>query len=125
MIIRDVLNGKRDKCVRKALTSDVKKSKHLAIAFRRNGSLISSATNQLILGNPNQFSIHAEISLINKLHKIKAKERFGNITILVMRFSKQHGWRLSRPCPNCKRILEKYGVDTILFTVNNEKVESV
>lgn len=125
MTIRDVLNGKRDECVRKALTSDVKKSKHLAIAFRRNGSLISSATNQLVLGNPKQFSIHAEISLINKLRKIKAKERFGNITILVMRFSKRHGWKLSRPCPNCQRILEKYGVNTILFTVDNEIVGEI
>lgn len=125
MIIRDILNGKRNECTRRALTSDVKRAKVLALAFRKNGTLIASSTNKLSLGDSNRFTYHAEEYLVHKLNKIKAKQRFGDITVLVMRFSRKHGWRLARPCSNCQRILERYGVDTILFTVNNELVEQI
>ncbi len=125
MIMRDVLNGKRNKCIHKALKSDVKRAKVLALAFRKNGMLITSATNKLSLGDNSRFTYHSEEYLVKKLHKLRAKQRFGDITVLVMRFSKKHGWKLARPCSNCQRILERYGVDTILFTVDNEAIGEI
>ncbi len=113
------------KCQNKALTSDVKRAKILALAFRKNGMLIASSTNKLSLGDSQRFTYHAEEYLVRKLDKLKARERFGDITVLVMRFSKKHGWKLARPCSNCQRILEKYGIGTILFTVDNQLVEQI
>ncbi len=122
MNLKDLLQGKTTSAQNKILKSNVKKSKHLAIGFRKNGSFIASATNQLIQGQNNKFSLHAEEALILKLRKIKAKERFGPLTVLVMRWSPSAKWSLSRPCKQCQRLLEEYGIDTILFTTNEGKI---
>lgn len=118
MILKDLLQGKTTSARRKVLRSNVKKSKHIAIAFKKNGSFIASATNQLIQGRNDKFSLHSEEALVLKLKKIKAKERFGPLTVLVMRWSPSAKWTLSRPCKSCQRLLEEYGIDTILFTTN-------
>ena len=119
MNLKDLLQGKTTSARHKILKSNVKKSKHLAIGFRKNGSFIASATNQLIQGQNNKFSLHSEEALILKFKKIKAKERFGPLTVLIMRWSPSTQWGLSKPCKVCQRLLEEYGIDTILFT-NNE-----
>lgn len=119
MTLRDLLKGKTTSACNKVLKSNVRKSKHLSIAFKKNGSFIASATNQLIQGCNDKFSLHAEEALILKLKKIRAKERFGSLTVLVMRWSPSTKWSLSKPCKTCRRLLEEYGVDTILFTTNN------
>ncbi len=118
MHLKDILQGKTSVVYRKTFYSDVKKSRHIAIAFRKNGSMITIATNRLILGQSNKFSNHAEEALIFKLRKLKAKQRFGNIIVIVMRWSSATQYSLSRPCKVCQRLLEEYGIDTILFTTN-------
>ncbi len=118
MNLKDLLQGKTTSARRKVLNSNVKKSKHLAIGFKKNGSFIASATNQLIQGQNNKFSLHAEEALILKLKKIKAKERFSSLTVLIMRWSPSAKWTLSRPCKTCQKLLEEYGIDTILFTTS-------
>lgn len=118
MILSDLLKGKTTYAHKKVLKSNVKKSKHLAIAFKKNGSFITSATNQLIKGQNNKFSLHSEEALILKLKKIKAKERFGPVTVLIMRWSPSIQWTLSKPCKTCRRLLEEYGINNILFTTN-------
>lgn len=119
MNLKDLLQGKTTSARHKVLKSNVRKSKHLSIAFKKNGSFIASATNQLIQGCNDKFSVHAEEALILKLKKLKAKERFGPLIILIMRWSPSTKWSLSRPCKICRRLLEKYGINTILFTTNN------
>ena len=118
MNLKDLVKGKRDSIHRKITYSNVKKSRHIAVAFKKNGSFIASAINKLIQGQNNKFSLHAEEALILKLKKIKAKERFGPLTVLIMRWSPSAKWTLSRPCKACQRLLEEYGIDTILFTTN-------
>ncbi len=122
MNLNDILKGKTTFARRKILWSNVKKSKHLAIAFRKNGSFLASATNQLIQGHKDKFSLHAEEALIFKLKKIKAKERFGPLTVLIMRWSPSAKWTLSRPCKACQKLLEEYGIHTILFTTNEGNI---
>jgi deoxycytidylate deaminase len=59
--------------------------------------------------NPH-LSIHAEIRAIKKLKEIPR-----NTTIYVARVNRQGQLRLSKPCANCSRVLEKMSI-TIVHT---------
>ncbi len=122
MTLKDLMCGKRENVDKKISYSNVLKSKHIALAFRKNGSLITLATNQLIKGHKSKFSLHAEEALIIKLKKLRARERLGPLTVLVMRWSSLNKYCLSKPCKNCRRLLEEYGIHTILFTTNEGNI---
>ena len=125
MLMREALTGNRIRLQEKALKSDVKRAKLVAIAFRKNGSFITSAINQIFRGNKNKFSVHAEEALIKKLKKLRARERYGPITVLVMRWSKGYGWKIAKPCASCERQLRDYGIVSVLFTSNDGSIKEL
>lgn len=92
--------------------TDIKKARVSAIAFTKNGNIITYAQNRKIIGSKNRFSIHAEEALIRKLVKIGAFQRYKNIIIFVMRISSD-GVSMARPCKKCAKLLSKYDVDVI------------
>ena len=68
------------------------------------------------MGHPSKFTIHAEENLIKKLIKIRAKERFGDISILVLRWCKTKKWTNAKPCSKCLNEMNKYGIDEIYYS---------
>ncbi len=118
MNLQDLLQGKTTDAHKKVIKSDVRRAKLLAVAFRKNGSMVASSTNRIVRGSTKKWTIHAEEFLIKKLKKLRARERFGLLTVLVMRWTPSVGWKLAKPCKNCRRLLEEYGIETILFTTN-------
>lgn len=89
--------------------ANVKKAQLAAIAFEKNGNIIAHAHNRRIDGHDDKYSVHAEAALINKLNKINAFERFGKISILVMRINSR-GISMARPCQKCQKLLLDYDV---------------
>lgn len=116
--VTEVLNGNHDKCIGKLLNCDVVRANILAIAFSDSHHILASAVNQVCLGDKNRWTFHAEENLVKKLYKIKAKQRFGNVHVLVMRYSVD-GWKMAKPCPSCFNALNNYGVKEILYTDDN------
>ena len=55
-----------------------------------------------------QGSIHAELSMILKIHNTKSIRRKRTIDILVVNFSKDGILKNSKPCYNCLLNLKKY-----------------
>ena len=105
---------------------DVKNQKLVAIAFTPNGRILKIETNRTAdFGIVSKFSLHAEEMLCRKLFKIKARERFGKIEVLIGRWSKKWGWRLAKPCDGCYNILRKYGINRIHFTNNEGVIEDI
>ena len=96
---------------KKARQGNVKRGKISALAFSGSGELIASAHNRRITINLSQkvWTEHAEISLINKLRKIKAFSRYNNITIFVLRIS-SCGIKMAKPCKACQSVMKKMGV---------------
>ena len=92
--------------------SNVKRAKVSAIAFSHSGEIIASAHNRRVCGIPGKWTEHAEENLINKLLKLKAFNRFRNITILVMRIS-SYGVTMAKPCFKCQTLLDQYPVNVL------------
>lgn len=94
---------------KKAVQGNVKRGKVAALAFSKSGELLASAHNRRVTVNPSNrvWTEHAEIALINKLKRIKAFNRYDNITILVLRVS-SGGLAMSKPCKRCQAQLNRY-----------------
>ena len=113
----------KERFLDKLLTSDVKRSKVVAIAFKANGAILCSAINQRCYGRQDKWTTHAEENLIGKLMRLKAKERFGRIYILVARWSRVNGWSNAKPCEKCRQEIERYGATTVYHTGSCGKVQ--
>lgn len=111
-----------------AQKGNVKRGKVAALAFSKNGELIASACNRRItINEPNKtWTEHAEISLINKLKRLKAFNRYSGITIFVLRITST-GMDMAKPCKKCQEQLNKYpinvlytGSDGLILSLNGE-----
>lgn len=112
--------------VTRAKRSNVKSHKLVAYAFSRSGNLISSAVNARSAdGLCSPFSIHAEEALIGKLRRLAARERFGNIEVLVIRNGKRDGPTMAKPCDRCMILMRNYGVKSIGYTDYDGKVRRI
>lgn len=96
--------------IKAAKYSNVKRAKVSAIAFSHSGEIIATAHNRRILGQVGIFTQHAETNLIHKLNKLKAFNRFKDITILVLRIS-SYGITMAKPCSKCQNLLRQYPVN--------------
>jgi len=97
--------------------------KLIAIAFTNNGHIITFATNMSIRGRiDHTFTIHAEDNLIGKLVRVKARERFGKINVIIARKG-QKGWLIAKPCSQCQEKLNNYGISEIYYTTNNSIIK--
>lgn len=106
-----------------AVASDIIKARMSAIAISRSGEVICTANNRRLLGNYDRWSEHAEEGLVRRLNKIKAFDRFRDITIFVFRISSL-GISMARPCVKCQKLLSKYDVK-ILFTNERGQIEEM
>lgn len=98
--------------IKTAKYSNVKRGKVSAVAFSHSGKIIATAHNRRICGIKNKFTQHAEENLIRKLNKLKAFDRFKNITILVIRVS-SYGITMAKPCIKCQNLLKQYPVNIL------------
>lgn len=106
-----------------AIKSDVVKAKMAAIAISRSGEIICSSSNRLLLGNNVRYSEHAEASVIRKLQRLNAFNRFRDISIFVFRISSR-GVSMAKPCLKCQRLLSKYDVK-VLFTDDKGQIKEL
>lgn len=89
----------------------------VSIAFTSSGHRIARAINKAIFGATDKFSIHSEDSLVRKLRKLKAKERYGKIFVVVVRWSRLRArWTMAKPCENCQKILKDYGIEDVYYS---------
>lgn len=94
--------------------SNIKRAKVSAIAFSSSGHVIAMAHNRRVNCGDDRWTEHAEESLIYKLNRINAWQRFKSISILVLRMS-THGVSMAKPCNKCQKLLKKYPV-RIMYT---------
>lgn len=106
-----------------ARQGDVVKAKMSAIAISRSGEIICSSSNRLLLGNNVRYSEHAEASVIRKLQRLNAFNRFRDISIFVFRIS-SNGISMAMPCPKCQKLINRYPV-TVFYTTENGSVEKL
>lgn len=90
--------------------TNVRRAKVSAIALSKTGTIIATAHNRRVEGQVGKWTEHAEEVLINKLERMKAFQRFKDITILVMRINKL-GMAMARPCVKCQKLLSRYEVN--------------
>jgi len=93
---------------------NVKKAKLAAIACTKKGEIIATAYNRRLDGDFLRWSDHAESSLIKKLKKLKAFQRYGKIYVLVLRITSA-GLSMAKPCDRCKRLLNENDVK-VMYT---------
>lgn len=101
--------------------TNVKRAKISAIAFTSSGEIIATAHNRRVSGKKDIWTEHAEEVLINKLERIKAFQRFSNITILVLRVCAT-GLSIAKPCKRCHRLLDRYDV-SVLYSSREGTIE--
>ncbi len=112
-----------DICYRKIKKDcTVRSHKLAAIAFLKSGRILAVDTNRSLHTREAfkefKWSMHAEDFLVRKLTRIKARERFGEIYMLVARWSDTNGWAMAKPCANCEKTLAKYGIAQAYYTDN-------
>jgi len=109
------LDRMRDITFRK---STVHSQKLTAMAL--NGKhIVCYETNRRGNGLVSRFSIHAEEFLIKKLRKTNAKNRYNALTVIVMRFRKDGSLGIAKPCVDCHRLLDNYGVKNVYYSIND------
>ena len=101
--------------------SKVKRGKVSATAFSHSGEIIATAHNRRVTGINNKRTQHAEEVLILKLKRLKAFNRFKDITILIVRVS-SYGVTMAKPCKKCQSLLKRYPVN-ILYSNWNGQIE--
>ena len=108
---------------RKKIQKDCSVQRHqlAAVAFLKSGNVLAMDTNRSLPGDDDRFSLHAEEFVVDKLHKIKARERYGDIHMLVSRLSGS-GWNMAKPCENCERVMRDYGIANIYYTDEGGKI---
>lgn len=117
-----------DICLRKIKKDcTVNSHKLAAIAFLKSGQTLAVDTNRAIYNREAfshfKWSIHAEEFLVRKLARIKAKERFNDLYVLVARWGARDGWAMAKPCMDCERILDKYGITQVFFTNHSGDID--
>ncbi len=104
---------------RTAKYTNVRRAKVSAIAFTPAGEVIATAHNRKVCGIPNKWTQHAEEVLIQKLERIKAFQRFKNITVLVLRVCAT-GLAIAKPCVGCQKLLDRYKVSVLYSSREGE-----
>ena len=114
-----------DRAIKSAKCSDVVRGKIGAVLFNQNNHIICYAHNSTFWGSNRFRTIHAEEALLNKAHKIKAFERYGNkLSMLIIRWKPNNTISLAKPCSACSKILlEREKLNTYYSSGNGDIVE--
>jgi cytidine deaminase len=115
-----------NKTASKLADCDVRRARMIALAFNaKSGNLITTATNRVIRGCTDKFTIHAEDFLIYKLRKINAFDRFKKITMLVIRHAKEKGWTMAKPCSKCQDLIRQTKIFSVYYTNSDGQIEEL
>ena len=86
-----------------------------------NGKPISVGHNEM-KSNPGEWSYGDKVSIHAEANCLKncLKKNFEGATMIIYRESKDkyHMPRLAKPCPDCMKLLEKFKVKKIIYSVN-------
>ena len=108
-----------------AKKSDVTRGKVGAVCFTNTKNVIAFAHNKIVYGKTHKriFTVHAEVSLLAKLVRLRASSRFGlkNLNILVVRYKPEtDGLAIAKPCANCQHYLKLAGVRVFYTDANGD-----
>ena len=94
---------------------------HAAVLVNNKGEILGEGFNKPYDNFSNIFSLHAECACINNsIKKNKSRLCLYDLTLYVIRISYINNscyLRQSKPCENCKKIIEKYAQKYKLRTV--------
>lgn len=94
---------------------------HAAVIVNNRGDILGEGFNKPNNNLTNIYSIHAECACIkNSIKKNKNKLEMYDLTLYVIRISyinNKSYLRLSKPCDNCKKVIDKYAQKYKLKTI--------
>ena len=106
---------------------------HAAVIVNNRGEVLGEGFNKLNSNLTNIFSIHAECACIkNSIKKNKNKLEMYDLTLYVIRISYINDFcylRQSKPCENCKKVIDKYAqkykLRTIYYSIDEFKADNI
>jgi len=120
------MNIKRNvivRAIKEAKVSTVCRGKVGAVIFSDSGHIICSSFNTTVYGYEGIWTIHAEEWCLAKAHKIKARERFGNLNMLVVRYKISiDKLAMAKPCEKCSFLIKEAGIQ-VYYSDENGKIE--
>lgn len=72
--------------------------------------------------------LHAEISAIKNAMRHLTSEEISECTLYVCRVKVINGefvWGLAKPCPNCSKAIAELGIKNVVYTNDNNALESL
>lgn len=95
---------------------DIKIHRMGAVAFTRNGRIISMACNRKGDGYVSEFSFHCEEMVLEKSAYFRKTRKNEEVYILVVRIRGGSDWALAKPCEGCYQLCKDAGVKGIYYT---------
>lgn len=104
--------NKLNEAIKIAIKGKVKKKHHYlgCIAQREDGSFVYSTNSRAINKSP---SVHAEIKVLKKAGK--------NCILWIARVMADGSWGMAKPCENCQKLIKKYKVKRVYYTIGENK----
>ncbi len=94
---------------------DIKIHRMGAIAFNRNGHIVSMACNMRGNGYVSEFSFHCEEMVLEKSAHYRRTHR-EKLYVLVVRIRGRGDYGLAKPCQGCHELCKEAGVAGIFYT---------
>ena len=118
--MRDFDSDIFEQCIGNAKKS-VMMHKHGAVLYK-NGAVLGQGHNHMSEHMSHAWSCHAEIAAIMSCNK-KDRQDLRDATLIVVRVGTDGGAKLSKPCSNCRRFIEKHGIRKVFYSapVNSYK----
>ena len=99
---------------------------HAAVIVNNRGEILGEGYNKVVYTKKNYYSIHAECACIkDSIRKNKNKLKMYNLTLYIIRISYLNNncyLRQSKPCENCKKVIneyaQKYNLKTIYYSMD-------
>ena len=119
-------DGRINQALRVAKSSNYR-WKHGAVVVR-GGRVIGFAPNKFRNSpfvDPENVTDHAEAAVIREL--LKNYPDLRNSTIYIARISNSNEIRMSRPCPDCMKLIVEAGIKEIVYTneINGYSIEQI
>lgn len=100
--------------------------KHGAIIIK-NGEIVAYGHNYSLTHCEyhHRYSIHAEVNAIydfftkHRIHLRNKRKILRDAFMIVIRIEKDGSFRNSKPCKECARLICRYNIGTILYSVSN------
>ena len=109
------------RAIRAASCSEIIRARVGAVVFTDTGNILTHACNCRLYGHKT-LTIHAERSALAKIVKIRARERYGSINMLVVRVRANGTLSCAKPCQECEYYLREAGIK-VWYTDNNGEVQ--